>query len=147
MAHMVVEPEPLEAYDKEALVQRNPHADFAAVEAQRPAFDHTNQWKFSKTPNPDWKIGDGASNEEWKKHKFLSINPYEDGRDLVLNYKLMISATVPRPIALVSTLTADGKTRNVAPFSYFQCVTTDVSIAVNHLRDRKKKKKGIPPST
>ncbi|KAI1340158.1 hypothetical protein F5Y15DRAFT_423180 [Xylariaceae sp. FL0016] len=125
MVPPVVEPEPLEAPDKEAQIKRNPHADFAAVEASRPDFDHTKEWKFSKTPNPGWKVGDGASNDEWKKHKFVSIDPYEEGRDLVLNYKLMISATVPRPIALASTVTADGKTRNIAPFSYFQCVTTD----------------------
>ncbi|KAH9885727.1 hypothetical protein F4778DRAFT_501903 [Xylariomycetidae sp. FL2044] len=121
----VIEPEPLEAPDKEAEIKRNPHTDFEAVEASRPPFDHANNWKYSKTPNPTWQAGDGASNDEWKSHKFLTIDPYQEGRDIVKNYKLMISATVPRPIALVSTVTADGKTRNIAPFSYFQCVTTD----------------------
>jgi flavin reductase (DIM6/NTAB) family NADH-FMN oxidoreductase RutF len=33
-------------------------------------------------------------------------------------YKLLVSTVMPRPIALVSTLTADGST-NAAPFSFF----------------------------
>ncbi|KAI0473055.1 hypothetical protein GGR56DRAFT_652997 [Xylariaceae sp. FL0804] len=130
-SEIVVEPEivdgaPVEAPDKEALIQRNPHRDFAAVEAGRPDFDHSGRWTFSKTPNPGWKPGDGASSgDEWKRHRSVAIDPYEEGRPAVKNYKLMISATVPRPIALVSTVAADGRTRNVAPFSYFQCVTND----------------------
>ena len=38
-------------------------------------------------------------------------------------YRLMISCVVPRPIALVSTVGADGRT-NVAPFSFFGGVST-----------------------
>lgn len=34
-------------------------------------------------------------------------------------YRLMVSCIVPRPIALVSTLNQDGKSVNVAPFSFF----------------------------
>lgn len=37
----------------------------------------------------------------------------------------MISSTVPRPIALVSTITKDGRTQNLAPFSYFNTVSVD----------------------
>ena len=36
-------------------------------------------------------------------------------------HKLMIGSIVPRPIALVSTLSSEGK-KNVAPFSYFNGV-------------------------
>ena len=118
---------PVEAFDKEALVNRNPHPDFAAVQARRPNYDAGDQWMLSKTPNPDWKYGDGANSSHWKGQEFLTIDPFEEGRPGVLNYKLMISTTVPRPIALVSTTTADRKTKNLAPFSYFQCVIDDVS--------------------
>jgi flavin reductase (DIM6/NTAB) family NADH-FMN oxidoreductase RutF len=41
------------------------------------------------------------------------------------NYKLMISSTVPRPIALVSTISKDGNMENLAPFSYFNNVCND----------------------
>lgn len=40
------------------------------------------------------------------------------------NYKLMIGSIVPRPIAFVSTLAADG-TPNLAPFSYFTAITSE----------------------
>jgi flavin reductase (DIM6/NTAB) family NADH-FMN oxidoreductase RutF len=42
----------------------------------------------------------------------------EDPRDI---YKLLIGSVVPRPIAFVSTLSADG-IRNLAPFSFFNAV-------------------------
>jgi flavin reductase (DIM6/NTAB) family NADH-FMN oxidoreductase RutF len=47
-------------------------------------------------------------------------------------YRFLISAVVPRPIALVSTRGADGGT-NVAPFSYFNAIASDpplVGVAV-----------------
>jgi flavin reductase (DIM6/NTAB) family NADH-FMN oxidoreductase RutF len=38
-------------------------------------------------------------------------------------YKLMIGSVVPRPIAFVSTMSADGHL-NLAPFSYFTAITS-----------------------
>ncbi|HTL08014.1 MAG TPA: flavin reductase family protein [Chitinophagaceae bacterium] len=38
-----------------------------------------------------------------------------------IRYKLLTGSVVPRPIALVSTISPDGKT-NLAPFSYFNIV-------------------------
>ena len=71
---------PIEAYDKEALVQRNPHADFAEVEAKRPAYDPTSFWVPTKTPNPSWQPGDGASVNTWQEKSMITIDPYEPGR-------------------------------------------------------------------
>lgn len=46
-----------------------------------------------------------------------SLDPAQmDSQDL---YRLLVSAVVPRPIALVSTVDADGHP-NLAPFSFFQ---------------------------
>ncbi|KIW00491.1 uncharacterized protein PV09_08012 [Verruconis gallopava] len=115
----------IEAPDKEALVDRNPHKNFAEVEASREDYIYDQHWKPSKTPNPKWRFGDGANNDEWKKHAMLTIDPNEIGRPSNLNYKLMISSTVPRPIALVSTVSMDGAVENIAPFSYFQAVCAD----------------------
>jgi flavin reductase (DIM6/NTAB) family NADH-FMN oxidoreductase RutF len=56
-------------------------------------------------------------------------------------YRLMISCIIPRPIAFVSTLSKEGIT-NLAPFSFFNGVTSDppiVSIAVSTKRDGSKK--------
>ncbi|KAH8883613.1 hypothetical protein GQ53DRAFT_771581 [Thozetella sp. PMI_491] len=116
---------PVEAFDKEALVQRNPHTDFAATEASRPDYSQEMSWTLSKTPAPKWQAGEGAIDEHWKDQKFVTIDPFEPGRPSNLNYKLFVSTTVPRPIAIVSTITADGKTRNLAPFSYWQNVCSD----------------------
>jgi len=115
---------PVEAPDKEALVNRNPHADFSAVEATRSDYDSSCHWTTTKTPNPKWTYGDGANNDEWQDHSLIEIDPDEPGRPSNHNYKLMISSTVPRPIALLSTISTSG-VQNVAPFSYFQTVCAD----------------------
>jgi flavin reductase (DIM6/NTAB) family NADH-FMN oxidoreductase RutF len=44
--------------------------------------------------------------------------------DSTAMYKLLIGSVVPRPIAWVSTVDADG-VRNLAPFSYFMAITHD----------------------
>lgn len=42
-------------------------------------------------------------------------------------YKLLIGAVVPRPIALVTTVDANGVV-NAAPFSFFNCLSADPAI-------------------
>ena len=49
----------------------------------------------------------------------LSFDTDRDFRD---NYKLLIGAVLPRPIALVSTRNENGS-NNLAPFSFFTCVS------------------------
>jgi flavin reductase (DIM6/NTAB) family NADH-FMN oxidoreductase RutF len=44
--------------------------------------------------------------------------------DSTAMYKLLIGSVVPRPIAWVSSVDADG-VRNLAPFSYFMAITHD----------------------
>jgi len=108
-------------YDAEKEVKRNPHADFNQVQASRPAFDSAKQWEYRQPPKPKWKLGDGANDGgECLKKEHIAIDPYEEGRPAVFNYKLMISAIVPRPIGFVSTLSKDGENSNLAPFSYTQ---------------------------
>ena len=52
----------------------------------------------------------------------MIIDPAEsDYRDI---YKLMVGAIVPRPIAFVSTVSADG-IRNLAPFSFFTGISAN----------------------
>ena len=121
------QPPPVEAPYTEAHKNRNPHPDFHQVEASRSAYPKTKSWTYTKTPNPSWTWGDGANDTFWQNQAFTSIDPYEANRPANLNYKLMISSTVPRPIALLSTVGEYG-TRNLAPFSYFQAVSTDPPI-------------------
>lgn len=44
--------------------------------------------------------------------------------DSAAMYKLLIGSVVPRPIAWVSSVDAEG-VRNLAPFSYFMAITHD----------------------
>lgn len=95
--------------DAEAAVGRNPHPDFAKVQASRPNWNHDKSWQITKTVDPDWKLGRGANDRgESVKKKHVEIDPYEDGRPAVSNYKLLISAIIPRPIGFVSTTSEDG---------------------------------------
>lgn len=62
-------------------------------------------------------------------------------------YKLLIGGIVPRPIATVSTISADGKT-NVAPFSFYNAVSSDppclsIAIARNSKGEKKDTLKNI----
>ncbi len=56
-------------------------------------------------------------------------------------YQLLISSVVPRPVAWVSTVAADG-TFNLAPFSFFTAVTNDppTLLIVNNRRRGNQKK-------
>lgn len=110
---------------KESDIKRNPHPDFKGVEASRPPFDRDAAFAYQQTPQPGWKAGDGANNLPTGDAKHVTIDPNAEGRSPVNNYKLLISAVVPRPIAFVSTRSKDGKTTNLAPFSYFQLINHD----------------------
>ncbi|AEO58156.1 hypothetical protein MYCTH_2305327 [Thermothelomyces thermophilus ATCC 42464] len=128
----------------EKSIQRNPHPDFKKVEASRPPFDSSKTFTFTQTPDPNWQFGSGANSthcaanscsaagkdhqEEEKKH--VVIDPYAPDRPAGFNYKLLISAVVPRPVAFLSTRSADGATTNLAVFSYFQMIGHDPPLFV-----------------
>ncbi len=52
----------------------------------------------------------------------MQLDPQKIGTEAM--YKLMIGCVVPRPIAWVSSVDADGVS-NLAPFSYFMAITHD----------------------
>jgi flavin reductase (DIM6/NTAB) family NADH-FMN oxidoreductase RutF len=109
-------------------VRRNRHPDFKTVEASRPPFDASTTFTLTQTPNPNWSFGSGANNiltNSDRSHKHRVIDPHASGRPSAFNYKLLISAIVPRPIALLSTRSADGTTTNLAPFSFFSVIGHD----------------------
>ena len=51
-------------------------------------------------------------------------------------YNFMISMVVPRPIAFVSTVNPQGR-RNLAPFSYFNCISSEPPLIGISILDRK----------
>ncbi|KAK4163466.1 hypothetical protein QBC43DRAFT_212872 [Cladorrhinum sp. PSN259] len=117
----------------EAKIGRNPHGNFKEVEASRPAFDTASSFHYTQTVSPSWTFGSGANNDdssESKQNKHKIINPTHPSRPSHLNYKLLISAIIPRPIAFLSTRSADGTLTNLAPFSYFQMIGHDPPLFV-----------------
>lgn len=97
-----------EKFDAEKTIQRNPHPDFKKVEASRPPWSK-NALELTQTKKPDWKLGDGANDGgEALKKRHVEIDPYEDGRPATFNYKLLISAIVPRPVGFCGTISKDG---------------------------------------
>jgi flavin reductase (DIM6/NTAB) family NADH-FMN oxidoreductase RutF len=112
--------------DAEKSIQRNPHPDFKKVENNREPWDKSLAWNLKQTLKTDWKIGEGANDGgESLKKSHIQIDPYEEGRPVAYNYKLLISGIVPRPIGFVSTRAKDGSSTNLAPFSYFQMINHD----------------------
>lgn len=95
--------------DAESSVKRNPHPDFDKVQNSRPDWSEDSNFHFAKTRKPDWKLGDGANDGgQHATQKHVEIDPYEEGRPAVFNYKLLISGIIPRPIGFVSTISEDG---------------------------------------
>jgi flavin reductase (DIM6/NTAB) family NADH-FMN oxidoreductase RutF len=112
--------------NKEKAVKRNPHPAFKEVEKSRKPWDQSLSFNVKQTINPNWKYGDGANDGGASlKIPHIEIDPYEEGRPAVANYKLLISAIIPRPIGFLSTRSADGSSTNLAPFSYFQMINHD----------------------
>ena len=94
----------------EASIKRNPHPDFKLVEAYRPDWEESAAWHYTKTRDPGWQWGQGGNDGGASlAQKHVEINPHEPGRPTTYNYKLLISAIVPRPIGFLSTMSADGK--------------------------------------
>ncbi|KAK7751756.1 hypothetical protein SLS62_006241 [Diatrype stigma] len=124
-----------ETAKREAEIKRNPHPDFKTVEGSRPDWDRSQKFNYKKTADPSWAFGDGANSLAAEEapppaQEHVSIDPYEDGRPAPFNYKLLISAIVPRPIGFVSTRSGTGaeggkETFNLAPFSYFNVINHD----------------------
>lgn len=99
--------------------------DFEATQAKRPDFDHIKPIEVTKSPNPEWQYGQGVEGQTGQSSSHKEIDPYASDRPMISNYRLLISGIAPRPIGFLSTQSADGKTKNLAPFSYFQVIDHD----------------------
>ncbi|KAI5310847.1 hypothetical protein KEM55_007885 [Ascosphaera atra] len=110
------------------------HPPFKEVEATRPDFDTSGSFRYTKTPDPNWKEGQGcnylAADEKAAQPQHVEIDPYAPERPARANYTLLISGVVPRPIGFISTLSQDGQTVNLAPFSFTQVVSFDPPVLV-----------------
>lgn len=73
--------------------------DFKTVEASRGPWEDAT-FHLTQTKKPDWKVGSGANDDSWKEHATVEIDPYEEGRSSIDNYKLLISGIIPRPVCV-----------------------------------------------
>ncbi|KAI8821690.1 uncharacterized protein EV422DRAFT_428628 [Fimicolochytrium jonesii] len=96
-----------------------------------PPFDQHATFHLTSPPHPTWTPG--THQPAPASHgSTVSIDPAALAKPDM--YKLIISAVVPRPIALVSTVDAETGVVNVAPYSYFNVVCHDpptLMISVN----------------
>lgn len=74
------------------------------------------------THDPSWIPGK-PQHGPYYDLPFITVDPVALGGPGC--YPLVISAGVPRPIALVSSLSKDGRVGNLAPYSYFNVVAHD----------------------
>ncbi|KAK4143898.1 uncharacterized protein C8A04DRAFT_12018 [Dichotomopilus funicola] len=123
---MTAEKKPGAICAKPLQLQPTVHPDFKTLEASRPPWDASHKLEFVQTAEPTWQFGSGpnpTADLKLLSQSHIPIDPYAPGRPLNSNYKLLISAIVPRPIALLSTRSPDGTTTNLAPFSYFGLIS------------------------
>lgn len=115
----------------EARPEPNRRRNFKEVEASRNPFDSSSTFRYTQTPHPSWTFGSGANPlAPAVAPLHVAIDPYHPDRPVTFNYKLLISAIIPRPIALLSTRSPDGTSTNLAPFSYFQLIAHDPPLFV-----------------
>lgn len=103
---------------------------FKEVEASRPEWDESRRPTYTRTRKPSWTPGSGPNSNDHVGKSHVEIDPYAAGRPPQDNYKLLISAIVPRPIGFVSTISPDtngdgAQTANLSPFSFFQMISFD----------------------
>ena len=49
------------------------------MEAEREKYEDVT-WHLTQTQKPDWKVGEGANNTEWKQHKTVELDPNDKNR-------------------------------------------------------------------
>ena len=49
------------------------------MEASRGKYEDAT-WHLTQTQNPEWKVGEGANNTEWKEHKTVELDPNDKNR-------------------------------------------------------------------
>lgn len=101
--------------------------DFDKIQANRPDFEPRRPIEVTKHPDPGWQYGEGVKGRDAVSAaaKHTEVDPYADGRPTASNYGLLVSGIAPRPVGFISTLSGDGQTKNLSPFSYFQVVEHD----------------------
>ncbi|KAF8161166.1 hypothetical protein B0H34DRAFT_840101 [Crassisporium funariophilum] len=99
----------------------------ARCKSNLPPFDHASKFKVVNPPSPEWQLGGGLPKrmKDWSEEVNYAKRKtwdFTNSENIKSSYRLLTSAIIPRPVALVSTLSSDGYP-NLAPFSYFSMVS------------------------
>lgn len=81
---------------------------------------------YVSTPHPDW-LPPSKQPHPFSSDTYLDIDPSKTDKASV--YSLCISAVVPRPVAFVSSLSAEGLP-NLSPYSYFNIMGHNPPVVV-----------------
>ncbi|RAL10208.1 flavin reductase family protein [Aspergillus homomorphus CBS 101889] len=77
-------------------------------------------------PYPGWEYGQGVpDNGASARKQHREIDPYASDRLALNDYRVLVSGIALRPVGFLSTVSADRRTKNLSPFSYFQVVDHD----------------------
>ncbi|KAJ3331158.1 hypothetical protein HDU76_003944 [Blyttiomyces sp. JEL0837] len=91
--------------------------------SDRPPFAHDKTFTFTQPPHPEWQPGDNTqqplpSHVSQDAETVFDVSKITPGEA----YQFLISAVIPRPIALITTQNPKTNITNIAPFSYFNMV-------------------------
>ncbi|KAF9049810.1 hypothetical protein BJ165DRAFT_1454002 [Panaeolus papilionaceus] len=90
------------------------------------SFNASRTYQKVDAPQPDWSLapppGTYLQNHQTTNKRKTWDFSSEHSNKIRENYRILTSAIVPRPIALVSTL-SEGSVPNLAPFSYFSMLS------------------------
>jgi hypothetical protein len=70
---------------------KSKHGDFSKIQASRPDFNHSLPVEVAKSPNPNWKYGEGVNNKSGDDLQHAEIDPYAPDRGMLSNYRLLVS--------------------------------------------------------
>ncbi|KAI8612309.1 hypothetical protein BC830DRAFT_1067804 [Chytriomyces sp. MP71] len=104
-------------------------------------FDVGASFHLTTSPQPGWKPPQNQPlPPPFSKEREVELDP--TGFTAGHMYKFLISAVVPRPIALISTVSKEaGGPTNIAPFSYFTIACHDpptIMVSINYSRGQPK---------
>ncbi|KAH9034828.1 hypothetical protein EDB85DRAFT_1863484, partial [Lactarius pseudohatsudake] len=85
-------------------------------------FARAHPFRLTEPPNKNWKVGEGLPEtplgQDWKADEELGWKTWEMAKTSAADATQLLSSTmIPRPIAFVSTLSAENSP-NLAPFRY-----------------------------
>ncbi|KZL69615.1 nitrilotriacetate monooxygenase component b [Colletotrichum incanum] len=112
------------SYSTAAIVERV--ENFNATQSKRPKLDHSGApVEVTQSPDASWTYGQGVrTRRDTPIASHWEIDPYDLGRSIIDNYRVLVSGIAPRPVGFLSTVSKEGK-KNLAPFSYFQVIDHD----------------------